>query len=51
MGMALTLQPLLDARDGGLRTGVLQAAAAGVGVYTRIGFQRFGDITEYKPPV
>jgi ribosomal protein S18 acetylase RimI-like enzyme len=51
IGMALTLQPLLDARDSGLCTGVLQAAAAGVGVYTRIGFRRFGDITEYKPQV
>jgi ribosomal protein S18 acetylase RimI-like enzyme len=51
IGTALTLRPLLDARASGLRTGVLQAAAAGVGVYMRIGFQRFGDITEYKPPI
>jgi ribosomal protein S18 acetylase RimI-like enzyme len=50
IGTTLTLQPLLDARDGGFRTGVLQAAAAGVGVYERVGFKRFGDITEYKPP-
>ena len=50
IGTALTLQPLLDARGSGFRTGVLQAAAAGVGVYTRIAFKRFGDITEYKPP-
>jgi GNAT superfamily N-acetyltransferase len=48
IGTALTLRPLLDARDAGFRTGFLQAAAAGVGMYTRIGFQRFGDITEYK---
>jgi ribosomal protein S18 acetylase RimI-like enzyme len=50
IGTALTLQPLLDARKSGVHTGVLQAAADGVGIYTRIGFQRFGDITEYKPP-
>jgi ribosomal protein S18 acetylase RimI-like enzyme len=50
IGTALTLRPLLDARDSGFRTGVLQAAAAGVGVYARLGFGRFGDISEYKPP-
>jgi ribosomal protein S18 acetylase RimI-like enzyme len=50
IGTALTLRPLLDARDGGFHIAVLQAAAAGVGVYERIGFTRFGDITEYKPP-
>jgi ribosomal protein S18 acetylase RimI-like enzyme len=50
IGTALTLQPLLDARERGVHTGVLQAAAAGVGVYTRIGFKRFGGITECKPP-
>jgi ribosomal protein S18 acetylase RimI-like enzyme len=50
IGTALTLQPLLDARASGVHTAVLQAAAAGVGVYARIGFERFGGITEYKPP-
>jgi GNAT superfamily N-acetyltransferase len=48
IGTALTLRPLLDARAVGFHTGFLQAAAAGVGMYTRIGFERFGDITEYK---
>jgi len=47
-GTALTLQPLLDARAQGYRTAILQASAEGVGVYTRIGFQPFGQITEYK---
>ena len=51
IGTAMTLQPLLDARNLGFDTGVLQAAAAGVGVYSRLGFQPFGDITEYKPPM
>ena len=45
----MTLQPLLDARGHGIRTAVLQAAAAGVALYTRMGFSRFGKITEYKP--
>jgi GNAT superfamily N-acetyltransferase len=49
IGAAMTLQPLLDARESGVHTGVLQAAAAGVGIYTRIGFTRFGEITEYRP--
>jgi ribosomal protein S18 acetylase RimI-like enzyme len=49
IGTAITLRPLLDARAQGVRTGVLQAAAQGVGIYTQIGFRRFGDITEYKP--
>jgi ribosomal protein S18 acetylase RimI-like enzyme len=48
-GTALTLHPLLEARTEGYRTGVLQAAEAGVGMYRRIGFETFGDITEYQP--
>lgn len=49
IGTALTLQPLLDARERGFRTATLQAAAAGVSIYARIGFTPFGDISEYKP--
>jgi ribosomal protein S18 acetylase RimI-like enzyme len=49
IGTALTLQPLHDARAQGYRTAILQAAAAGVGLYTRLGFASFGQITEYKP--
>ena len=48
-GSALTLRPLLDARSLGYRAAVLQAASAGVSMYTRIGFEPFGRITEYKP--
>ena len=48
-GMALPLQPLLDARTAGHTVAVLQAAAQGVRIYERIGFQTFGGITEYKP--
>jgi GNAT superfamily N-acetyltransferase len=50
IGTALTLQPLLDARESGFQTSILQASAQGEGVYTRIGFEPFGAITEYKPP-
>lgn len=48
-GLALTLQPLLDARVAGHTVAVLQAAAQGVNIYERIGFHAFGGITEYKP--
>lgn len=48
-GTALALRPLLDAREQGFRTAVLQAAAHGVRIYERLGFRRFGDITEFKP--
>lgn len=47
-GLALTLQPLLDARVAGHSVAVLQAATQGVRIYERIGFQTFGGITEYK---
>jgi GNAT superfamily N-acetyltransferase len=46
-GTAMTLQPLLDARAQGHQTAILQAAA---NLYERIGFNPFGEITEYKPP-
>ncbi len=46
-GSALTLRPLLDAQINGFHTAILQSAADRL--YTRIGFQPFGEITEYKP--
>lgn len=49
-GMALTLQPLLDARSQGHNTAILQASDAGSRIYARVGFETFGHITEYKPP-
>jgi ribosomal protein S18 acetylase RimI-like enzyme len=49
-GSAMTLQPLRDARSAGHATGILQAAADGVGLYRRLGFRPFGEIAEYKPP-
>jgi ribosomal protein S18 acetylase RimI-like enzyme len=49
IGSRMTWQPLRDAAAEGCDLGVLQAAAAGVGVYRRLGFERYGEITEYKP--
>ena len=48
-GTAMTLAPLIDARERGYDTAVLQAAPDGVGIYERVGFRPFGEITEYKP--
>jgi ribosomal protein S18 acetylase RimI-like enzyme len=50
-GAALTAWPLRDGRAQGDRTAVLQAASEGVRLYERIGFRRYGDITEYKPGI
>ena len=48
-GSAMTLWPLVEAAREGHGTAILQASAAGVGVYRRLGFEPFGDITEFKP--
>jgi ribosomal protein S18 acetylase RimI-like enzyme len=49
IGSRMTWQALRDARASGCDLAVLQAAPAGVGVYRRLGFEPFGEITEYKP--
>jgi ribosomal protein S18 acetylase RimI-like enzyme len=49
IGTAMTIRPLLDARDAGQRTAILQATDEGARVYRRLGFAAFGEITEYKP--
>jgi ribosomal protein S18 acetylase RimI-like enzyme len=49
IGSMMTSVPLRDAQAGGCDLAVLQAAAAGVGIYRRLGFADFGEITEYKP--
>jgi len=49
IGSMMTWQPLRDARTAGCDLAVLQAAAAGVGVYRRLGFRPFGEVTEFKP--
>lgn len=49
-GSALTLKPLLDAREAGFHTAILQAEPDGIRVYARLGFEVFGEVTEFKPP-
>ena len=49
VGSAMTWRPLHDARACGCDLAVLQAAPDGIGIYRRLGFRPFGDITEYKP--
>ena len=50
IGSMMTWRPLCDARKLGCDLGVLQAAPEGVGIYRRLGFRSFGQITEFKPP-
>ncbi len=49
IGSMMTWFPLREAQAGGCDLAVLQAAAAGVSIYRRLGFANFGEITEYKP--
>jgi len=47
IGAAITLEPLLDAREMGYRIGILQASAMGYPVYQRLGFEDFGKLSVY----
>jgi GNAT superfamily N-acetyltransferase len=49
-GTALTLRPLLDAREEGHALAVLQASEQGQGVYAGLGFRETGRYTEYQLP-
>jgi len=49
IGTAMTLQPLLDAREAGFETAVLQASEEGFPIYSRLGFEVTGSFTEYQP--
>jgi ribosomal protein S18 acetylase RimI-like enzyme len=49
IGSWMTWQPLREARVAGCDLAILQASADGVGIYRRLGFTTFGEITEYKP--
>ncbi|HEX6850982.1 MAG TPA: GNAT family N-acetyltransferase [Candidatus Polarisedimenticolaceae bacterium] len=49
IGTAITYAPLRDAAREGIATAVLQAAPDGVGVYRRLGFSSYGEVTEFKP--
>lgn len=47
IGAAITLAPLLKARDMGYKVGILQASDLGFNVYRRLGFQDFGKLSVY----
>jgi len=47
IGSAVTLTPLLEAREMGYRIGILQASKQGHNVYRRLGFQDFGNLSVY----
>lgn len=49
IGTAMTVRPLLDARDAGFGTAVLQASEEGFPIYSRLGFEVTGRFTEYQP--
>jgi ribosomal protein S18 acetylase RimI-like enzyme len=48
-GRALTIAALLEGREAGYRTAVLQASVQGQSVYARLGFVECGPFREYKP--
>jgi len=47
IGSAVTLAPLLKARELGYQIGVLQASQKGYNIYRRLGFQDFGKLSLY----
>ena len=47
IGSAVTLAPLLKARQIGCQMGILQASKKGYNVYRRLGFQDFGKLSLY----
>ncbi|MBI4500658.1 MAG: GNAT family N-acetyltransferase [Gemmatimonadetes bacterium] len=48
-GTAMTRHALIEAGTSGRRTAVLQATAAGAGIYTNLGFAAYGEVREFKP--
>ncbi len=47
IGAALTLRPLVEAREMGYRVGVLQSSEMGFGVYKRLGFRHLCQIENF----
>ena len=47
IGSALTLKPLMEARDRGYRIGVLQSSAMGFNVYKKLGFRHLCQIENF----
>lgn len=50
LGAAVTLYPLLAARDRGYRIGLLQASRMGEPVYRKLGFEEYGKVCLYILP-
>jgi GNAT superfamily N-acetyltransferase len=48
VGRAITLAPLLEARQLGYHISILQASHLGYNVYRRLGFQDFGKLGHYR---
>jgi len=47
IGAAITLAPLLKAREMGYQVAILQASRLGYNIYRRLGFQDFGKLSVY----
>ena len=47
MGTTLTLAPLREARAMGYRIGLLDSSNMGLGVYRRLGFQKYCKMSHY----
>jgi GNAT superfamily N-acetyltransferase len=47
VGTAVTLAPLLMARDEGYRVGILQSSEMGYNVYRKLGFQEYCKTYQY----
>ena len=45
----MTAHALEEARQLGCATAILQATAAGAGLYARLGFKAYGEVREFKP--
>jgi hypothetical protein len=43
----MTLMPLLEARAAGYRVGILHASQSGLGLYRRLGFQQYCELSGY----
>ena len=48
-GTTMTRHALLEARAAGCQTAILQATAAGAGIYAKLGFSPYGEVREFKP--
>jgi ribosomal protein S18 acetylase RimI-like enzyme len=47
IGEAMTLAPLMDAREMGYRIGTLQSSEMGLNVYRRLGFKEYCRVSQY----